>query len=179
MTALVVAAALATVVGGCAADSAPVAADDAVFEGLDRAVVDEALALKGDVIAAAPDEERASTAQQIALEVAVCRAAYAHLGAWPEDGAPPGALELPRLTARAVEAGALPPVDRGDGGSPAPRIPWDAMQAQLLGLLEARGRDGLVDFLQLEPGCWVPVEPGGAGPSIVDAVAAEHGAPER
>jgi len=175
MKALVATAAMGMLLGGCVGGSEPVAAGDPLFEGLDPAVVDEALATKGDVIAAAPEDQRAWTAQQIAVEIAVCRAAYAHLEAWPVGGPRPGALDLPRLTSGAVEAGAFDAGAADGDAQGGPGLPWDAMQAQLLGLLDAEGRDGLVHFLQLIPGCQMPVVPGASGPSIFDAVAAEYG----
>ncbi|NUU18318.1 hypothetical protein HP550_13765 [Cellulomonas humilata] len=174
---LVAVAAVGMLLGGCVGGRGPLAAEDPLFEGLEPAVVDEALALKGDVIAAAPDDQRAWTAQQIAVEIGVCRAAYAHLEAWPIGGPPPGELDLPRLTSDAVDAAA---VDAGGAGGdsrglPFASMPWDALEIQLRGLVDAEGRDGLVHFLQLVPGCWMSVAPGASGPSIFDAVAAEYG----
>lgn len=177
LKALVAVAAVGMLLSGCVGGRETLAADDPLFEGLEPAVVEEALALKGDVIAAAPDDQWAWTAQQVAVEIGVCRAAYAYLDAWPVGGPPPGALDLPRLTSDALDAGA---VDAGGAGGdtrglPFADVPWDAVEVQLRGLVDAEGRDGVVHFLQLVPGCWMPVTPGASGPSIFDAVASEYG----
>jgi len=159
---------LVVAVTGACSSAEPVTADHAAFDGLPADAVDETLDLLSDVLGSTPEERRPAVAQDAVVELGTCRAVLTYVESWTgvEPPAEPLVLSAPSPRAFAAATGSS---ERPDIGA----HDRDLLEAHVAG----GNRVGLVEFLTAEAACaWMPVEPGGGGPSINEVARATYGA---